>query len=565
MDPRSAAHVLRRIAALLELQGTDRFRARAYAHAADAVRALPADDIAPLYRSGALSTLRGVGPATLAVLADLVETGESSLLERLRAETPESVVEMLRVPSLTPAKIAALHRELGVTSLDELELAARDGRLARVRGFGPKTVQRVLRDIAVVRGRAGRLLFGDAVEEYERVSVDVATHPDVTRVEPAGELRRIAPVVTRISLVASCEGDAIPVARDMTRLPGVVEHEPLGAAAVLLRFADGAEAEVWCAPEISFAGAWWEATGSTAHVAEVRALMRGESSASFVDEEALYGAAGLPWIVPELREGMGEVAAGVAGTLPSLVTDSDVQGVLHCHSTYSDGRATIAEMVAAARERGWSYLGISDHSAAAFYARGLRPDDVRRQHDEIDRLNAEMDGTFRILKGIEADILPDGRLDYGAPLLDTFDYVIGSVHSRFSMGEAEMTARVLTALDDPRLTILAHPTGRLLLAREPYAIDLSAVIEKSVAVGVALELNADPRRLDLDWCWCRAARDAGATIVIGPDAHSPAGLGHVELGVRLARKAWIGAGQLLNSRTADEIIARARARRAGAN
>lgn len=568
MDPRTAAHVLARIGALLELQGVDHFRARAYGQAADAVRALVVDDIAPLYRSGALAELRGVGPATLAVLGELATSGESSLLERLRAETPESLLGLLRVPGLGGSKVALLHRELGITSLDDLEGAARDGRLARVRGFGPKTVQRVLRGIAVVRGEAGRLLYRDGVAEGDRVAAALAPHPDVARVELAGELRRVAPVVSRISLAVAGAGAADPavIAHDAARLPGVVGVEALAPAAVRLRFVDGAEADVHCATRGAFVAAWWRATGTAEHVAAVvaRAVRRGVDLDALEpsDEPALYAAAGLPWIPPELREGMGEVEAAAGPGLPPLLEASDVRGVLHCHSTYSDGNATIAEMAAAARDRGWSYLGISDHSAAAFYAGGLKPDDVRRQHDEIDALNERLGATFRVLKGTEADILADGALDYGADLLDRFDYVIGSIHSRFTMDRDTMTARVLAAMDDPHLTILAHPTGRLLLMREPYAIDLEAVIAKAAETGVVLELNADPRRLDLDWRWCRVARDAGVTLEIGPDAHSPSGLDHVDLGVRLARKAWVGPAQLLNAWPADAVLARARARRA---
>jgi DNA polymerase (family 10) len=271
-------------------------------------------------------------------------------------------------------------------------------------------------------------------------------------------------------------------------------------------------------------------------------------------------------VPPELREGRGEVHAAAYGLLPSLVENTDIRGVLHCHSNYSDGGATIAEMAEAARARGWSYLGITDHSQSAFYAGGLTRDAILRQHDEIDALNAALgsSGTsFRVLKGIEADILPCGRVDYDAEVLDRFDYVIGSVHSRFGMSEQQMTDRVLKALDDPHLTILGHPTGRLLLTREPYAIDMHAVIDKAGDVGVAVELNADPHRLDLDWRLCRHAKDRGVMIEIGPDAHSTHGLDNVAFGVGVARKGWLGAEDVLNTGGADDVLAFAARRRAG--
>ena len=258
---------------------------------------------------------------------------------------------------------------------------------------------------------------------------------------------------------------------------------------------------------------------------------------------------------------MGEIEAAARRELPNLVVYDDLRGVLHCHTQYSDGIASIEEMAKAAQQRGWDYIGISDHSESAFYAGGLKRDKLQRQLDEIDGLNEDTSG-FHILKGIEADILADGRVDYDAETLERFDYVIGSIHSRFSMDGDAMTKRVLTALDDPHLTILAHPTGRLLLSREPYAIDIEAVLEKAVAVGVAVELNCDPHRLDLDWRYCRQAKELGVTIEIGPDAHSTPALDNVHFGIGLARKAWLEAGEILNTRSADDVIAFARKRRA---
>jgi DNA polymerase (family X) len=279
------------------------------------------------------------------------------------------------------------------------------------------------------------------------------------------------------------------------------------------------------------------------------------------DEASLYSRAGLAFVPPELREGRGELDVAARGEVPTLLEPADIRGVLHCHSTWSDGKASISEMADAARERGWSYIGITDHSQAAFYAGGLSRERVLAQHEEIDALNASR-SDVRVLKGVEADILADGALDYDQDLLGRFDYVIGSVHSRFSMDRATMTARVLRALDDPHLTILGHPTGRLLLSREPFAIDLEAVLEKAGAVGVAVELNADPHRLDLDWRHIPQALRYGATIEIGPDAHSPKGLDHMATGIGIARKGGLAARDVLNARSADDVLAFARRRRA---
>jgi len=278
------------------------------------------------------------------------------------------------------------------------------------------------------------------------------------------------------------------------------------------------------------------------------------------DEPAIYAAAGLSYIAPELREGREEVEFASHGPLEELITLADIKGVLHCHSNYSDGANSIEEMAGAARDRGWSYLGISDHSQSAAYAGGLKKDDVLRQHEEIDRLQERFRG-FRILKGIEADILADGRVDYDEALLDRFDYVIASVHSRFGLDERAMTDRVLKALEDPHVTILGHPTGRLLLTREPYAIDMPAVLKRAAELDVAVELNADPHRLDLDWTLCIAAKWLGCQIEIGPDAHSVAGLDNMAIGVGIARKGWLAKKDVLNTRASYDILDQAKVRR----
>jgi DNA polymerase (family 10) len=582
MDPRTAAHVLTRIAALLELRGENRFRARAYETAARAVAALDVDDIGPMVRAGALDAVSGLGPATVAVLVDLVETGDSALLERLQEDTPEGLLEMLRMPGLGTQKIHAIHAGLGVATLHELEQAARDGRLAGLPRFGPKTAEKILRGIAFLKASGARVLFPHAAVEGARLLADVRRHPDVVAAAVAGSVRRRREVIGDVDVVAAVRGSPVAVAASLARAPGVRDVVGGGEKTVRLRYVDGTQLDLHCVRPEHYAVALWRATGSPEHVAALatRLAARGlvlvgdelrsadGRAVPVVDEAALYAHAGIAFVVPELREGRGELEAAERGALPALLEAGDIRGVLHCHSQYSDGAATIAEMADAARARGWAYLGVTDHSQSASYAGGLGRDAVARQHDEIDALNerlgAEMAG-FRVLKGIEADILPCGRVDYDAATLDRFDYVIGSVHSRFGMSEAQMTERVCKALDDPHLTVLGHPTGRLLLTREPYAIDMHAVIDKAADVGAAIELNADPHRLDLDWRLCREAKARGVTIEIGPDAHSPHGLDNVEFGVGIARKGWLEPADVLNARSADDVLAFARRRREGAH
>jgi len=421
-------------------------------------------------------------------------------------------------------------------------------------------------------------LYPHARVEAEHLVALVRQHPDIEQALIAGAIRRHREVVRGVSIVAQCRTGCAPhdVATSFTRTGGVKEASGEGTDTVDIQFIDGVRLRLRCVAPPHFATALWRATGSDEHVELVRARLADRGirlvgdelhneaggCLTIKDEAALFRAAGLDYIEPELREAQGEIDAAANHALPTLVESRDVRGVLHCHTLYSDGKSSIRDMARAARDRGWHYLGVSDHSAAAFYASGLPREKVLTQFDEIDAINTELatDG-FRVLKGIEADILADGRLDYDAELLERFDFVIGSIHSRFGMDGPAMTERVLRALDEPFLTILAHTTGRLLLSREPYALDIEAVIDKAAEVGVAVELNADPHRLDLDWRHLIEAKRRGATVALGPDAHSVNALDNMRIGIGMARKGWLEASDLLNARDADGVIEFARSRR----
>ena len=534
MDKHAVRRTLDQLAAFLELKGESAFRVRAVQHAAR---------------------------------SELLATGRSSALDELREQVPPGLAEMLRIPGLGAAKVRQIHDSLAIASLADLEAAAGDGRLAALPRFGTKTAENVRRGIASLRRASGLRLFHHAWDESEAVRRALAGLEDgsALRVEMAGAVRRRCEVIGALELVAV---HAEPAAREtlvrrLGQAPGVTEITGREGR-VTLRFASGTLVDVLLTTPDRFGLDWIRATGSSAHVAglESRARAMGVSlSAPFPDEPSLYRTLGLAWVPPELREGNGELEAAARGDggLPRLVDRSDMRGLLHCHSNYSDGTVTIADWAAACRAAGYEWVGITDHSKSTPYGGGLGTEDVARQHLEIDAVNARASG-LRVLKGVEADILADGTLDYGPDVLDRFDFVIGSIHSRFGMSEAEMTRRVLAAMDDPHLTILGHPTGRLLLQREPYAIDLEQVLAKAAARVIAVEVNADPHRLDLDWRMVRRGRELGVTFSIGADAHSTGGMTNVAVGLGIARKGWLEPDQVLNTRDAEAFLTFARAR-----
>lgn len=573
MDSRAASHLLHEIVALLELQGED---PAVPAPFADAARSLAADEARPLTEL-LKRDKRRFAPEVVEVLEQFRDNGDADLLDRLRESTPEGLFEMMRVPGLGPSRIRRIHEGLGIDTLQELEEAARDGRLAKLPRFGARTAEQVLRGIAWLKESGAQVLLPHGRAEAERILAALRRQPGVVRAEIAGAVRRHCETVREIEIVAACVREPEAVAAAFARAPGVRDSVGSGTRHVSIRFDDGVRLQLHCVPADQFVVSWFRATGSAAHVQEVvaRAALRGftltdqdlrDASGRIVeiaDEPALYAAVGLPWLPPELREGLGESEQAEGEGFGGLITLDDIRGVLHCHSQYSDGGATIAELAAAARARGWSYLGVSDHSQSAFYAGGLTAESLKRQHEEIDAINASFTD-FRVLKGVEADILPCGRIDYPTEVLDRFDYVIASIHSRLGMNETQMTDRVLKALDDPHIAVLGHPTGRLLLTREPYAINMDAVLEKAGRLGVAVEMNADPHRLDLDWRLAKLARRYGARIEIGPDAHSVDGLENMSLGIGMARKAWLRPEDVINTRSAAEFVEFATRRRRAA-
>jgi DNA polymerase (family 10) len=568
MKAPEVAGVLTEISMLLEVIGGDPFRAKAYATAARRLEASGAD-LDRLAAEGRLTTLPGVGEGIAQVIREIVATGTSQLYERLAADTPIGLYDLMRIKGLGPKRIRSLYADLGIDSLDRLEEAAAAGTLDALPNFGAKTTAKILEGIAFARAARGRRRLHAALEVADRLLEWLGTLGSAQTAEVAGEVRRDLEVVESVDLVAASKEPAAVLAA-FRGLSGAAPTASTEDDRAEIRFSDGLRATLVCVEPKRFATALLYATGSAEHLRQLEAraegmrlrldsdgLWRGEKRVAARDEKAVYKALELAFIEPELREGWGEVEAAAAGTLPSLVEVGDLRGTFHCHTTYSDGRASVAEMGEATRERGWRYLGIADHSQSAGYAGGLPPRKVMAQQAEIDGWNRAHGGRgkarVRLFKGVESDILTDGSLDYDDGVLASFDYVVGSVHSAFGIGRRAMTDRLVRAVSNPRLTILGHATGRLLLRRDGYEVDVRAVIDAAAEHGVSVEINADPARLDIDWKWARYAAQKDVLVPIDPDAHSTASLDHVQWGVRVARKAWLAPRNVLNAYELEEV------------
>ena len=571
-DRAAVAQVLEEIASYSEFQGENPFRIRAFRAAAKAVLSLPSEPAEAL-ADGTLAATRGIGPATVAIVTELVHTGRSDLLERFREDLGPGLLEMMGISGLGATRIRTIHDKLGIDSLADLEAAARDGRLAALPGFGLRTAQNVLKGIGFLRTSQGFQLSHHAAEEADSLRSALQRIPGVARAIVAGEVRRRCEVVRELVLVLVADVPAAEVFAAIARLPGLREIAGEDERRVTLRSAGGMAARIIVTPAVNLGAVLAQATGSEDHLGrlalhaatrgftlDAAALWKGSAFVPTPDEAALYRALDLAPIPPELREGGDEIERAAAGPLPPLLEHTDLRGFLHCHSGWSDGNLTIEELALACRESGYSYVGLTDHSRSAAYAGGLSVENVHLQWAEIDRVNASLSG-IRVLKGIESDILADGQLDYDDATLAGFDFVIGSIHSRFAMTEAEMTARVLRALACPWLTILGHPTGRLLLSRKAYPLDLEQVFATAARNGVALEINADPHRLDLDWRLLKRARELGVMISIGSDAHSRSGIAYVEYGVGMARKGGLAAADILNALPVEGFLKFARRQR----
>ena len=561
MQLRSLPAILEEIAALLEIEGENPFRAKAYHNAAKVVAGL--DDLDSLIREGRLKTIKGIGETLSANITEYHETGRMAFYEELAGKIPPTLLDLLQVPNLGPGKIRLLFEKLGVSSLGELEYACKENRLVSLFRFGAKTQERIIKGIEFLRRHKGEHLFVDVYPLAMRLKERLGRIVPGGLVEVCGSIRRKKEVVRNVDIVVG-GGDPAQVSAHLASFPEIEEVRTGYGGRIACMFVTGVEARLTVVEAHSFPFAVLYFTGSAAHtsrlceMAERKGFVLNEqglsrsgrpAGPSVAAEADIYEFLGLSYVPPELREDRGEIAAAASGTLPRLVEPADLKGTLHVHTSMSDGSSDLRAICDAARNLDLSYVGICDHSKSAYYAGGLKPDDVLRQWEAIDEFNAENEG-FTFFKGIESDILADGSLDYDDELLEGFDFVVASVHSGFSMGLEEMEARIVKAMENPYTTVLGHPTGRLLLARDGYKVDMSRIIEEAARLHVVIELNASPYRLDIDWRYLPEAAAKGVTISIDPDAHHAAGLAELSYGIGIARKGWLTANDVANTRDA---------------
>jgi len=584
MDKATIADVLEKIATLLELKGENPFKIRAYTNAARSLETWGGNS-ADLADEETLEKIPGIGKAIAAKIKELVETGSLKFLEELRAEFPADILELFSLPGLGAKKIKALHEKLQVSSIAQLHEACVAGRVAELPGFGKTTQEKLCRAIDERQKYAGSFQLGQIAAEAERLQEDLRAHAEALHVCIAGSYRRRKEIVRDLDFIVAtsvpAEISAMFVQHPLVE--SVIAQGPTKSS-VRLRSGIQCDLRVVTAAEYPFALNYF--TGSKEHnvVVRSRALQRGwtlneyrlgevtpdpavkpKKTAQKIpvirDEAELYRALDLEYVPPELRENCGEFEAAAAGKLPRLLEAENLRGTFHCHTTASDGRNSLEEMAAAAQELGLQYLGIADHSRSSIQARGLDEARLRVQLAMIRKLNEDFEN-FRLFAGVECDILRDGSLDFPDAVLAELDYVVASVHSAFTLSEADMTRRIIRAMQNPQVTMLGHPTGRLLLRRDPYAVDIPAIIEAAAETGTWIEINAAPKRLDLDWRWWPLAKEKGVKCVINPDAHGIERLQELWFGVGIARKGWLTKADVMNCLPLGKIEAALATKRA---
>ena len=572
MDKKDIIEVLERIGTMMEIKGENPFKIRAYFSGARTLQTMQ-EDLGTVIEEGRLGEVPGIGKALTEKIETLFATGELEFYDKLVASVPPGLLDLLDVPGLGGKKIKALHEQLDVDSIESLTESCNEGKVAQLKGFGEKTQEKILSGIKNREAYAARHLWWQARKVADRILPGLQDLPQVERVEAAGSLRRGMETVGDLDfLVAS--SDPAPIMDWFTSMEGIAEVTAHGDTKSSIRLEDGMQADLRVVPGEQFFFALHHFTGSKDHNVRMRqkALSLGLSLSEWGlrpeeekdssrkagpveahSEEDIFKALGLQYVPPALREGMGEVEAAERNELPELLEYSDLKGCFHNHTTASDGRNTLDEMTAEADARGWEYLGIADHSKSSFQANGLDEERLAKQVAAIRELNESGKYRCHVFAGSEVDVLSGGKLDFEDSVLDSLDYVVASVHNGLTQDEETMTARIITALEHPKVTMFGHLSARLLLRREPSRMNVAKIIDAAIANGKILELNANPMRLDMDWRHWRRAAEKGLLCCINPDAHALHQFDYQLAGVHAARKGWLTAANVLNTRTLPEI------------
>jgi DNA polymerase (family 10) len=567
MDKHEVARLLEEIGVLLELQGENPFKVRAYHNAARALENLD-EELDLIVKEERLKDIEGIGTSIAEKISSLILTGHLSYYEELKKSIPAGLLELLKIPGLGGKKIKVLYEELGIKSVEELIHACQKGEVAQLAHFGEKTQSNILNSIAKLKKSGVRFLWWQAMEIAQPILTELSKVEGVQRVEIAGSIRRKLETIGDLDFLVASSTPG-PIMNWFTQHPWVEKIIAKGATKSSVQLFQGIQADLRIIPEEQFAFALLYFTGSRDHSIKIRhrANELGYTLSEYsldslepdkpppfpkhpkkpITEEDIFKTLGLSYIPPELREEKGEIEAAEKGKLPILVEEQDIRGVFHCHTTDSDGHNNLDEMIAAAQALGWEYFGISDHSKSSFQANGMSEDHLLEQVKRIHKINQSGKYSLHVFAGLECDILKNGKMDFSDDILKELDYVVASIHSVFNLDEKTMTARLIKAIENPYTTIIGHVTGRLLLRRDPYPVNLPKVIDACIANNKVMELNAQPTRLDLDWRFWHKAAEKGLKCAINPDAHSAKDLLYYRAGVNIARKGWLEKKHILNT------------------
>ncbi|MBC8388381.1 MAG: DNA polymerase/3'-5' exonuclease PolX [Actinobacteria bacterium] len=563
MDKKEIIRIFNEIGVMLELADENPFKVRAYYNAARTLET-SSIDLDKDIKIEELTNIKGIGSHIAEHIKALIDTGRFKFYEDLKESTPPGLIEMLKIPTMGPKKIKYLYASLGISNIGQLEYACVENRLMDLPNFGLKSQNNILKGIEAVKKYKGKFLFAEVITEAEAIFNKIQNFKHVTRSSLAGSIRRKKEIVKDIDIVASSSNSS-EVMDYFTNLPEAEEVIAKGNTKSSIKLGSGINVDIRIVSDSQYPYALHHFTGSKEHNTAMRTeakkddikmneygLFKNDNLIKCSSEEDIFNFFSMAWIPPELRENYGEIEAAKSNALPRLVEEKNIKGIFHIHTTYSDGNMNIEQVCRELQKIGLKYAGISDHSRTASYAGGLKDEEINLQFKEIDKLNKKYKN-FKIFKGIESDILLDGSLDYSSETLSKFDFVIAAIHSSFNLSEEQMTGRIIKAIENKFTTMIAHPTGRLLLARDPYRVDIIKIINAASENNVDIEINASPFRLDLDWRMCKYAKVKGVKIFINPDAHSIENLYDYNFGVNTARKGWLEKEDIVNTLSAEEI------------